>query len=77
VIRVAVAEDQPLVRAGIRAMLDQADDLALIGEAADGRVAVELARRERPDVLLWTSECRSWTASRRPAGSPRIQRRPW
>jgi DNA-binding NarL/FixJ family response regulator len=33
-------------------MLDLADDLALIGEAADGRAAIELARRERPDVLL-------------------------
>jgi DNA-binding NarL/FixJ family response regulator len=52
VIRVAIADDQPLVRAGLRAMLDLADDLSLVGEAADGRTAVDIARRERPDVLL-------------------------
>jgi DNA-binding NarL/FixJ family response regulator len=52
VIRVAVADDQPLVRAGLRAMLDLADDMEFVAEAADGRAAVELARRERPDVLL-------------------------
>jgi DNA-binding NarL/FixJ family response regulator len=51
-IRVVVADDQPLVRAGLRAMLDLADDLALVGEAADGREAVDIARGAQPDVLL-------------------------
>jgi DNA-binding NarL/FixJ family response regulator len=52
VISVAIADDQPLVRAGLRAMLDLADDMTLVGEAGDGRKAVDMARRERPDVLL-------------------------
>jgi DNA-binding NarL/FixJ family response regulator len=52
VIRVGVVDDQPLVRAGLRAMLEQADDLAHVGEAGDGRSAVDMARLLRPDVLL-------------------------
>jgi DNA-binding NarL/FixJ family response regulator len=52
VIRVAVADDQPLVRAGFGALIRHAADLDLVGEAVDGEDAVLLARRHRPDVIL-------------------------
>jgi DNA-binding NarL/FixJ family response regulator len=51
-IRVGIADDQPLVRAGLQALLDRDAGLVLVGEAADGQQAVDLARTERPDVLL-------------------------
>jgi DNA-binding NarL/FixJ family response regulator len=51
-ITVAIADDQPLVRAGLRMIIDAAEGLRLIAEATNGKEAVEAARRARPDVLL-------------------------
>ncbi len=51
-IRVVIADDQPLVRAGFATMVGYADDLELIGEAENGADAIALARRVRPDVIL-------------------------
>jgi DNA-binding NarL/FixJ family response regulator len=52
VIRVVIADDQPLVRAGVRVVLDVEDDIELVGESGDGAGAVALVRRLHPDVVL-------------------------
>jgi DNA-binding NarL/FixJ family response regulator len=52
VIRVLLADDQALIRAGFRVLLEAADDIEVIGEAVNGDQAVDLARAERPDVVL-------------------------
>jgi DNA-binding NarL/FixJ family response regulator len=51
-IRVLLADDQALVRAGFRALLDAEDDIEVLAEAADGEEALRLARSLRPDIVL-------------------------
>lgn len=51
-VRVVVADDQEIVRTGLRMILDAQPGIEVVGEAADGRQAVEAARRLRPDVCL-------------------------
>ena len=51
-IRVVLADDQELIRAGFRVLIDTAPDLSVVGEASDGRSAIELLRSERADVVL-------------------------
>ena len=51
-IRVAVADDQELVRTGFRVILESEPDIDVVGEAADGREAIEVAQQHNPDVVL-------------------------
>jgi DNA-binding NarL/FixJ family response regulator len=51
-ISVLLVDDEALVRAGLRMILETADDLTVVGEAEDGRAAIDAVRRHRPDVTL-------------------------
>ena len=51
-IRVAIVDDDALVRAGLRAILSSADDIEVVGEADDGAGVPDLVRQERPDVVV-------------------------
>jgi DNA-binding NarL/FixJ family response regulator len=62
-----VVDDQALVRAGFCALLDSDDELTVVGEASNGRQASSSPKRRDPTSSSWTSACRTWTASRRPA----------
>jgi DNA-binding NarL/FixJ family response regulator len=52
VIRVVLVDDQALVRTGFKMILDETEDIEVVGEATDGASAVEAVRRTRPDVVL-------------------------
>jgi DNA-binding NarL/FixJ family response regulator len=76
-IRVLLADDQALVRAGFRALVDSEEDLEVVGEAGDGVEAVELAARLVPDVVLMDirmPRLDGIEAARRIAADPRLGR---
>jgi DNA-binding NarL/FixJ family response regulator len=52
VISVLLVDDEALVRAGLRMILETADDMAVVGDASDGRAAIGMIDRDRPDVVL-------------------------
>jgi DNA-binding NarL/FixJ family response regulator len=75
VIRVLLADDQALVRAGFRLLLESAGDIAVIAEAANGGEAVALTREHAPDVVLMDinmPEVDGVTATHLIAGDPRL-----
>lgn len=51
-LRIVLADDQPAIRQGLRALIEREPDISVVGEAADGAAAVALARRVRPDVVV-------------------------
>ncbi|CAM4124688.1 response regulator [Janibacter anophelis] len=52
VLRVLLVDDQPIIRSGFAMMLSVEEDIEVVGEAANGREAIDLAERERPDVIV-------------------------
>ncbi|GGT20920.1 hypothetical protein GCM10010254_46730 [Streptomyces chromofuscus] len=78
-MRVALVDDQALMRAGFRALLDAEDGIEVVGEAADGEQGLALVRERVPDVALIDVQMPVMTgiqATRRIGRRPRPRRRP-
>ena len=68
-ISVLIADDQHLVRLGLRTLITNEDDLTCVGEPADGLATVAMAVRTRPDIVLMDIRMPASTDSKPPAGS--------
>ena len=67
-IRILIADDHAVVRSGLRSILESEDDIEVVGEAADGHQALEVAQELLPDVILMDINMGDWdgvTATRR------------
>ena len=67
-IRVLVADDQGMIRAGLTSLLERDSEICVVGEAVDGHDAILAARRASPDVVLMDIRMPELDTSRRPGG---------